>query len=478
MKIHLRSRSKRPGFTLIELLVVIAIIAILASILFPVFSKARAKARQATCTSQIRQIATAVQMYVQDNGGQYPGVDGGSSWVSKLASYLGNSQQMFQCPEDTTKDTGGVSYALSGLLIRPNTTGVKEANVYSPSEVGVVADASPTTTYPDGRLLGGGGQLVEADVAATPEARHSKGCIVGYADGHAKYFQGKINEKDLGNGVTRAVYAAASLGLVDNAGGMLSGAQSVAASGTVTLGGEYAVRPFLMAAALVYGSYYTRGFKGGQDTTGQNSNYAWGRATTAPVGYDGAATAVAIDGFCFIVSKTSKIPNIGAMNNSAYAKDASAIATMMAQGYGANSIQVYALPALSDTTSYAKAVTAMATWGTDTVEVADDMEMVEKVANDQYGIGYCSTAYADPDRVTVIAPVIAGTTYLWPTASAKFRWVVPALATSTWPWKRNLTVSAVGTGGLAFQTALQTGGLKSALEAGPLFKCGYWPALP
>src|ERR1700755_501464 len=59
--------SRRPeGFTLIELLVVIAIIAILAAILFPVFAQAKAKARQATCTSNEKQIANAVMMYAQD----------------------------------------------------------------------------------------------------------------------------------------------------------------------------------------------------------------------------------------------------------------------------------------------------------------------------------------------------------------------------------------------------------------------------
>lgn len=64
--------SNRRGFTLIELLVVIAIIAILAAILFPVFAKAREAARKASCSSNLKQIATGMLMYVQDFDETYP----------------------------------------------------------------------------------------------------------------------------------------------------------------------------------------------------------------------------------------------------------------------------------------------------------------------------------------------------------------------------------------------------------------------
>jgi prepilin-type N-terminal cleavage/methylation domain-containing protein/prepilin-type processing-associated H-X9-DG protein len=68
----MKLNKSRDGFTLIELLVVIAIIAILAAILFPVFAQAREKARQITCTSNVKQFGLAILQYAQDNDEAMP----------------------------------------------------------------------------------------------------------------------------------------------------------------------------------------------------------------------------------------------------------------------------------------------------------------------------------------------------------------------------------------------------------------------
>ncbi|MFP3903945.1 MAG: prepilin-type N-terminal cleavage/methylation domain-containing protein [Armatimonadota bacterium] len=94
---------RKGGFTLIELLVVIAIIAILAAILFPVFARAREKARQSSCLSNMKQIGLAVAMYTQDFDERFPPVyiyvDGSrvSGFYDLLGPYTKN-EQMYLCP--------------------------------------------------------------------------------------------------------------------------------------------------------------------------------------------------------------------------------------------------------------------------------------------------------------------------------------------------------------------------------------------
>ena len=97
---------RRRGFTLIELLVVIAIIAILAAILFPVFSQAREKARQASCLSNEKQIALGILMYMEDYDETFPVNNYWNStntintpWVQTIYPYVGNGE-IFACPDD------------------------------------------------------------------------------------------------------------------------------------------------------------------------------------------------------------------------------------------------------------------------------------------------------------------------------------------------------------------------------------------
>ncbi len=109
MKLHTSRRitAGTRGFTLIELLVVIAIIAILAAILFPVFASAREKARQTTCTSNLKQLGLAFLQYEQDYDEYFePGTAGpsgtnygGRGWCYPIYSYV-KSTAVYTCPDD------------------------------------------------------------------------------------------------------------------------------------------------------------------------------------------------------------------------------------------------------------------------------------------------------------------------------------------------------------------------------------------
>ncbi|MBI5834835.1 MAG: DUF1559 domain-containing protein [Armatimonadetes bacterium] len=174
--------SRRQAFTLIELLVVIAIIAILAAILFPVFAKAREKARQSSCLSNEKQIAIAVMQYSQDYDETYPRVwtatygpgGGARDWKNDVDPYL-KSTQVFVCPSKKAQAAGyGYSWWLATANGRALAEIVEPVRTCLFNEIIQAVDRS----WPWG---------FGTDLRFEPEARHLEGCNMGFCDGHVKW---------------------------------------------------------------------------------------------------------------------------------------------------------------------------------------------------------------------------------------------------------------------------------------------------
>ncbi len=195
--LHLRDRPSGRGFTLIELLVVIAIIAILAAILFPVFARAREKARQASCLSNVKQISLAMMMYLDDYDEQFVTCDAVYRWYYPLQPYVKNGQ-VFKCPslkgDASNPDT---DYTLSGLFAH----GMALACFDRPAETIMVAEREKGCGYEgfhpwpaaggnwddlDTYVAGDGHNWLVDHIA---KERHNGGSNYGFADGHAKWYK-------------------------------------------------------------------------------------------------------------------------------------------------------------------------------------------------------------------------------------------------------------------------------------------------
>jgi prepilin-type N-terminal cleavage/methylation domain-containing protein/prepilin-type processing-associated H-X9-DG protein len=222
----------RRGFTLIELLVVIAIIAILAAILFPVFARAREKARQASCLSNLKQIALGAAMYRNDydginvyyvrgpgspnetddfvNGMPRPSPVGRYSWGVAVQPYIKNAQ-IFHCPSGRPQmNRGGcsshrpwrwMSYGIN--LCRVDNLGgrwagnvdsrVKNANCIMFTDGCGRHYVCPGRAHP-GCVGGGWTYPANPDQevslgAGAQRARHNDGANLAFYDGHAKWMR-------------------------------------------------------------------------------------------------------------------------------------------------------------------------------------------------------------------------------------------------------------------------------------------------
>ncbi len=124
------AKQPRLGFTLIELLVVIAIIAILAAILFPVFAKAREKARQISCVSNLRQIGLGILQYTQDNDEVYPQTNVGANvdnWAQDAYPYV-KSADVFKCPDNPDASGFNPNNTWNNSAGQPNLTWMGSTN--------------------------------------------------------------------------------------------------------------------------------------------------------------------------------------------------------------------------------------------------------------------------------------------------------------------------------------------------------------
>ena len=193
--------NTRRGFTLIELLVVIAIIAILAAILFPVFARAREKARQASCSSNLKQLGLAMLMYAQDYDGKirasanYPNGpictphQGDADWqaLSYYYPYIKNDQ-VYICP------SVGVNVSYGQIVYNPTAGYMFNDGMQNLDKIGDLASKGVAGTgiiceaY---NVFLWDWQDVAGDQSLWPYGRmrypHNEGLNIAYLDGHVKW---------------------------------------------------------------------------------------------------------------------------------------------------------------------------------------------------------------------------------------------------------------------------------------------------
>jgi prepilin-type N-terminal cleavage/methylation domain-containing protein/prepilin-type processing-associated H-X9-DG protein len=209
---------RRKGFTLIELLVVIAIIAILAAILFPVFARARAKARQTSCLSNVKQLTLSLLMYVSDYDEMFmlhhspiPGMPRGTQvdnvcwWRFPLYPYVKN-WGVYVCPgglRDAANAADSTNQFHFNYGYNSNLNARRDGLIRWPAELLALSDASHWNAAgcsggrsaawasihrrPSGNPCGGNQPLNWVDECT----RHNGGSNVAFADGHAKWLAGQ-----------------------------------------------------------------------------------------------------------------------------------------------------------------------------------------------------------------------------------------------------------------------------------------------
>lgn len=215
-------QSDRHGFTLIELLVVIAIIAILAAILFPVFAKAREKARQTACTNNQRQIVTALQMWAQDHDEMYPE-------AQEMWGGIGLEKGAIKCPSKARVP--------NGYVYNNKWAGVAIGKVDPPEEAVMIADGVHPGKTEDANYFVSYDNVLYA--ATDLDKRHGKKLICAFADGHVQLMADVKTDQFLSNSkwvVIRPVSAIGSSEYTPDGRTAIKAANGTGLSSDVTTG--------------------------------------------------------------------------------------------------------------------------------------------------------------------------------------------------------------------------------------------------
>lgn len=185
-------QRRRAAFTLVELLVAIAVIAILAALLLPTLAKARERARRARCASNLRQIAMASFMYVDDHEHTFPiqpddgvpvlAIGGhGTNFYDQLNPYL-NQLAIWICPSTRPAPGELMSYHMNGFII--TTSGFQQSGIRQPSDTLLIGESGGTRwnqayLRPDQH----GDYLYDR-----PQLTHNGGGNATFADGHVTWY--------------------------------------------------------------------------------------------------------------------------------------------------------------------------------------------------------------------------------------------------------------------------------------------------